>query len=69
MWITLKEYNRRFDLIIDAFRTGYLNRQQASDAMRELTNHTIDRNVNITERQADSVREERTERDSANDIL
>ena len=35
--ITLAEYNRRFELIVEAFRTGYFSAAEASAAMRELT--------------------------------
>lgn len=35
--ITLAEYNRRWDLIMAAFRSGYLSRAEASAAITELT--------------------------------
>jgi len=35
--ITLSEYNRRFDLIVEAFRLGHFTPAEASLAMRELT--------------------------------
>jgi hypothetical protein len=35
--ITLAEYNRRFDAIVEAFRVGFLSGVEASAAMRELT--------------------------------
>lgn len=41
MDITLAEYNRRFDLIIDAFRTGHFTYNEASAAMQELTRQVI----------------------------
>jgi hypothetical protein len=37
--ITLAEYNRRWELIMEAFRNGRLSPQQASDAIYKLT-HT-----------------------------
>lgn len=39
--ITLAEYNRRWDLIMFAFLTGYFTAQEASDAIRELANQLI----------------------------
>jgi len=39
--ITLIEYNRRFDLIVEAFRTGYFSADEASAAMSELTSMVI----------------------------
>jgi len=35
--MTLAEYNRRWDLIMEAFRTGAFTRDEASAAVRELT--------------------------------
>jgi hypothetical protein len=46
--ITLQEYNRRFDLIINAFRVGYFTPSEASDAMRELTSVRIDHHIRRT---------------------
>lgn len=34
--MTLAEYNHRFDMIIQAFNAGYLNREEAIDAIKEL---------------------------------
>jgi len=39
--ITLAEYNRRWDLIMAAFADGRFTRQEASDAIRELTSQHI----------------------------
>lgn len=39
--ITLAEYNRRWDLIMEAFRTGHFSAREASDAVRELTQQRI----------------------------
>jgi hypothetical protein len=39
--ITLAEYNRRWDMIMQAFQAGYLTREQAIDAVREFTSHLI----------------------------
>lgn len=39
--ITLVEYNRRWDMIMQAFHAGFLNRWEAMDAIRELTNCII----------------------------
>jgi hypothetical protein len=39
--ITLREYNRRFDMIMQAYQAGFLTPSEASDAMRELTTLTI----------------------------
>lgn len=41
--ITLDEYNRRFDLIVGAFQTGYFTAAEASAAMHELTSIRIRR--------------------------
>lgn len=41
MKITLFEYNRRFEMIVQAFRAGYLNRYEAIDAIKELSNYEI----------------------------
>ena len=41
--ITLAEYNRRFDLIVEAFRAGTFSAADASAAMRELTAQPIAR--------------------------
>jgi hypothetical protein len=35
--ITLPEYNRRWELIMEAFRAGRFSQREASDAVRELT--------------------------------
>jgi hypothetical protein len=43
MAITLAEYNRRFDLIVEAFRIGHLAPGEASAAMHELTRTTVRR--------------------------
>lgn len=40
--ISLAEYNRRFDMIVQAFNAGLLTREQAIDAVKELTNQEID---------------------------
>ena len=39
--ITLAEYNRRWDLIMEGFRTGKLSREEASAAVAELTSQLI----------------------------
>jgi len=39
--ITLAEYNRRWDMIMQAFQAGYLTREQAIDAVKELTSQII----------------------------
>jgi hypothetical protein len=42
MPITLAEYNRRWDLIMEAFRQGIFTRDDASAAVRDLTRTGID---------------------------
>lgn len=39
--ITLAEYNRRWNMIMQAYHAGYLKPSEAMDAIRELTNHLI----------------------------
>lgn len=39
--ITLAEYNRRWDLIMRAFVNGYFTPEQASAAVRELTQQIV----------------------------
>lgn len=41
MGITLKEYNRRWDVIMDAFRTGRFSAAEASAAVAELTRQHV----------------------------
>jgi hypothetical protein len=41
--ITSAEYNRRWELIMEAFRTGYFTRVEASAAIAELTSQRVKR--------------------------
>ena len=41
MGITLAEYNRRWDLIMEAFRAGKFTASEASDAIAELTSQQV----------------------------
>jgi hypothetical protein len=43
MAITLAEYNRRWDLIMEAYRSGHLTRGEASDAVQELVRQEVQR--------------------------
>ena len=44
--MTLAEYNRRFDLIVEAFRTGHFTAAEATVAMRELAAQRVQQGVN-----------------------
>jgi predicted RNA-binding protein associated with RNAse of E/G family len=35
--MSLAEYNRRWDMLMEAYRTGLLSKDEASQAVRELT--------------------------------
>ena len=51
--ITLAEYNRRFDIIIEAFRAGTLDAREANEAMDELSKQLVyHHEVKLEERRA-----------------
>jgi hypothetical protein len=43
--ITLAEYNRRWDMIMQAYQANILTKFEAIDAVKELTSQRIDHHV------------------------